>query len=71
MGFNQESIHNANSWPRYRGQQTIRLNKLASIRTSPRVAARSIIRSYEAPLDNELADVPFAGAADDVAIRSL
>lgn len=72
MGFNQESIHNADSWLRYCGQQqTIRLNKLASIWASPRVAARSIIRPHEAPLDNEPADAPLAGAAVDIAIRSF
>lgn len=57
MGFNQESIHNVDSWLCYRGQQqTIQFNKLASIRASPRVAAQSIIRPYEASLDNESAD---------------
>jgi len=72
VDFNQESIHNVDSWLCYRGQQqTIQLNKLASIRASPRVVARSIIRPHEASLDNESADALLAGTVADIAIRSL
>lgn len=58
MDFNQESIHNADSWLGYRGLRSIQPNKGASIRASPRVAAGSIIGQHEPPLDNEQADAP-------------
>lgn len=58
MDFNQESIHNADSWAGYRGLRSIQPNKGASIRASPRVAAGSIIGQHEPPLDNEPADAP-------------
>lgn len=58
MDFNQESIHNADSWLGYRGLRSIEPNKAASIRASPRVVAASIIGQHEPPLDNEPADAP-------------
>lgn len=58
MDFNQESIHNADSWLGYRGLRSIEPNKAATIRASPRVAAGSIIGQHEPPLDNEPADAP-------------
>lgn len=61
MDFNQESIHNGDSWAGYRGLRSIGPNKAASIRASPQVAAGSIIGRHEPPLDNEPADAPLRG----------